>query len=200
MDVNKLFSESPVFETRRLQLRRLSLADINDYYELASSPIVTAQTAWDRHITYDDTRNYINKILQRYEDKDEYHWGIVYKKSNRLIGRIGLIQIDPIHEKAELGYVISDRYWNQGIVTEATYPILDYGFKVLGLNRIEARCNFNNVESYRVMEKLGLSFEGILRKQLKINGIFTDQRIYSILRDEFFSRQNSSEINRRAQI
>lgn len=187
MNLEKLFSVSPTFETSRLRLRQLLISDIDDYYPLASSHVVTAQTTWDRHTTYDETRNYIHKILQRYEDQEEYHWGIVHRETNRLIGRTGLIRIDPAHEKAELGYVISDQYWNLGITTEATFPILEYGFRELGLNRIEARCNANNTGSYRVMEKLGLTFEGILRKQLKIKGVFTDQRIYSILKDEFLA-------------
>lgn len=98
--------------------------------------------------------------------------------------------MDPQHEKAELGYVISHNYWNQGIITEATRKIVHYGFTELGLNRIEARCNYNNLSSYRVMEKLGMQFEGVLRKQLKIKGQFIDQRMYSILKSDYESSLN----------
>ncbi len=185
MDVQKLFTESPQFETDRLLLRRLTPADAGDYYEFASDPIVTAQTTWARHITVYDSIEYLEKIMQRYEQAEEYHWGIVYKSTGRLIGRTGLIRMDQTHSKAELGYVISNKYWNQGIITEATHPILSYGFQELGINRIEARCNYNNLGSYRVMEKLGMELEGILRKQLKIKGEFLDQRMYSILKDDY---------------
>lgn len=188
MDVQKLFTESPVFETDRLILRKLLLSDARDYFEFASSPIVTEQTTWERHVTIDDSIKYLEKIMQRYEKAEEFHWGIVFKSTGKLIGRTGLIRIDPIHSKAELGYVVSNQYWNQGIATEATKPILSYGFHELGINRIEARCNYNNVGSYRVMEKLGMELEGILRKQLKIKGEFLDQRMYSILKDDYFRR------------
>jgi ribosomal-protein-alanine N-acetyltransferase len=192
MDIGKLFRESPIFETDRLILRRLAIADAEDYFAFASSPVVTAQTTWDIHRSLDDTVNYLNKVLRRYEEQTEYHWGIVLKETNRLIGRTGLISIDPVHDKAELGYVISDAWWNRGITTEATLPVLRYAFAELGANRIEARCNKDNVGSYRVMEKLGLTFEGILRKQLKIKGSYTDQRMYAMLRDEYFLKYGRS--------
>lgn len=59
-------------------------------------------------------------------------------------------------------------------------------FEQLGLNRLEARCNASNVGSYKVMEKLGLTLEGILRKQLIIKGTFTDQRMYAILKEDYY--------------
>lgn len=187
MDVGKLFDISQTFETKRLRIRRLTPEDATDYFEIASNPIVSAETIWDRHQTLDDTISYLQRVSSRYEKKEEIHWGIIFKETNKLIGRTGLIMIDPVHEKAELGYVISNHYWNQGITTEATYPILEYVFNEVGFNRIEARCRSNNVGSYRVMEKLGLTFEGLLRKQLKIKGKFMDQKLYSILRNEFVS-------------
>lgn len=187
MDVNKLFNPTPTFETKRLIIRRLTSSDLDDYYEIASNPIVSAETIWDRHRNLDDTKSYLNRISNRCENKEEIHWGIIFKETNKLIGRTGLINIDPVHEKAELGYVLSNHYWNQGITTEATLPILEYVLNEVGFNRIEARCRVNNIGSYKVMEKLGLTFEGILRKQLKIKGKFMDQKLYSILKDEFAS-------------
>lgn len=187
MDVEKIFAFSPTFETERLFIRKLIPTDVYDYFEIASNPIVSAETIWDRHQNIDDTMNYLQRISSRYEKKEEFHWGIIFKETKKLIGRTGLIMIDSVHEKAELGYVLSNQYWNQGITTEATYPILEYAFNIVGFNRIEARCRSNNVGSYRVMEKIGLTFEGVLRKQLRIKGKFMDQKLYSILKDEFAS-------------
>lgn len=185
MSLSKLFQDSPVFETKRLMLRQLSPADAEDYFEIASSPVVTAQTTWKRHLILEDSKNYIKKIMQRYENQEEYHWAIVYQQTGKVIGRTGLIRIDPEHDKAELGYVLSHHYWNQGIVTEATRAVIDYAFCELGINRVEARCNAHNTGSYRVMEKLGLQFEGLLRQQLKIHGVYVDQRMYAIIRDDY---------------
>lgn len=184
MGVEKLFSDSPTFETTRLLMRKFSLSDADDYYLIASDPIVTSQTTWERHTTKEDSIKYIEKVLNKYKHHEGFHWGIIHKSSGQLIGRTGLIRIDPVHNKAELGYVLSKDYWNQGILTEATEVIMRYGFLELGLNRIEAQCNIDNIGSYRVMEKLGMVMEGVLRKQLKIKGEYLDQRMYSKLRSE----------------
>ena len=185
MDVNKLFNSTPTFQTKRLIIRRLTSADADEYYEIASNPIVSAETIWDRHETREDSINYLQRITKRFENREEVHWGIIFKETKKLIGRTGLINIDPIHEKAELGYALSNQYWNQGITTEATYPLLEFVINEVGFNRLEARCRANNIGSYRVMEKLGLTFEGTLRKQLKIKGKFMDQKLYSILKDDY---------------
>lgn len=192
MESEKLFGQFPIFETDRLILRQITLEDAADYFALASSPAVTAQTTWDTHRTLEDSIHYIKKIQRRYEQKEEVHWGIALKATNRVIGRTGLIRIDPDHSKAELGYVLSDAYWNKGITTEATRAIVAFAFEQLGLNRLEARCNAGNVGSYKVMEKLGLTLEGILRKQLKIKGTYTDQRMYAILKADYFNNETDA--------
>nr|WP_256702927.1 GNAT family protein [Paenibacillus sp. FSL H7-0326] len=116
------------------------------------------------------------------------------KAKNKLIGRTGFIQWNLEHERTEIGFALSRLYWNQGIITEATRLIIEYGFTHLGFNRIEGRCSYNNAGSARAMEKLGMKWEGILRGQLKMKGEFVDQRMYAILRDDFDSVNNSSTL------
>jgi ribosomal-protein-alanine N-acetyltransferase len=164
MDAGKLFSSPPTFETARLWIRRLELSDAADYFELASDPAVSAETLWDRHASLGETVDYLTRVNQRFDVKQAIHWGIVEKASGKLIGRTGLIHVDPVHEKAEIGYALARAYWSQGIVTEATREIVRYAFVQAGFHRLEARCNASNPGSYRVMEKLGMSFEGLLRE------------------------------------
>lgn len=185
MDVERLFSEEPEFETDRLLLRKLSLHDASDYFDFASDPIVSKQTLWDRHETIDDTIKYLVNVLSKYESRQAYRWGIIYKPLNKLIGRTGLIRWSVPHQSAEIGFAIASEQWNEGIITEATSEIIKYGFEKLDLNRIEGRCNYNNFGSSRVMEKLGMRYEGTLRQQLKIKEQFIDQKVYSIIRDEY---------------
>lgn len=190
MDIDKIFLNPPVFETDRLLLRKLELSDANDYFEFATDSVVSQETLWDRRITVDDTIRYLQKVMHKFETKQAIRWGIINKLNNKLIGRTGLISIDSVHEKAEIGYALSSEYWNRGIVTEATREIIQYSFLEIGINRIEARCNFNNTASYRVLEKLGMTYEGTLRSQLNIKGKFIDQRIYSVLRSDYVPLQD----------
>lgn len=90
--------------------------------------------------------------------------------------------------KAELGYVLSDEYWNQGIMTEVVNRIIEYAFKDLELVRLEAKCHPENVGSARVMEKSRMKFEGILRKYVWSKEELQDVKLYSIIRDEFEGR------------
>ncbi|SEK24739.1 GNAT family N-acetyltransferase [Paenibacillus sp. OK003] len=187
MKFAKLFDCSPVFETHRLTLRRLKIEDASDYFTFASNPLVTTFTWWDYHKSIEDSLKYINYVIEKYESKGAYHWGIVYKDTNKLIGRTGFVSIDEFHKKTEIGFALSNDFWKMGIITEATKPIIRYGFEELELNRIEGRCNFENFGSEKVMNKLGMTFEGTLREQLNIKGKYTDQKMFSILRREYVS-------------
>ncbi len=186
MKVETLFNELPVFETERLLLRKISLDDIQEYYEFASDPIVSANTLWDRHETLEDTINEMDYVMKKFELRRAYRWGIVYKPLNKLIGRTGLISWDVRHQRAEIGFALSSEYWSKGIMTEATKEIITYSFDKLDVNRIEGRCNYNNIGSAHVLENIGMKFEGILRQQLKIKGEFIDQKMYAVLKGDLY--------------
>lgn len=184
MNVDKLFSESPEFETERLLLRRLTMSDVDEYFQFASDPRVSEQSLWNCHETMEDSVQYIQRVLDNYERKTVHIWAFVWKETGQLIGRGGIFDLNESMQSAELGYAISSLYWNQGVASEAMQPIVDYCFEELDCNRLGGRCNAGNIGSARVMEKIGMSYEGILRKQLKIKGVFTDQKIYSRIRDD----------------
>jgi ribosomal-protein-alanine N-acetyltransferase len=183
--MNKLFDDLSMLETDRLLLRRLTLEDVDDYYAFASDPLVTLHTIWMSHKSIEDSLIYLRAVIQKYEMRESFHWGIILKETNQVIGRSGLIHCDTPHQKAEIGFGLSSRYWGQGIITEANQAILQYAFEQLEINRIEGRCNRDNLASAKSMEKLGMAFEGMLRKQLKIQGQFIDQKMYGILASDY---------------
>lgn len=185
MDIDRLFLESPIFETDQAFLRRMSMDDVKDYFDFASDPLVTAHTIWETHISLHDSQSFLSNVIQKYDSKSAYHWGIIDKASNKLIGRSGFISWDIANQRTEIGFALSSKLWNKGIITEATKEIIQYGFEKLDLNRIEGRCNYDNIGSGRVMEKLGMKCEGILREQLMIKSKFVDQKMYSIIKSDF---------------
>ena len=85
--------------------------------------------------------------------------------------------------------MLNRRYWGQAYMAEAVRAIVGFGFRELGMNRIQARCDVPNIGSARVMEKVGMAFEGVLRQQLFEKGTFRDIKIYSILRSEWAEQQ-----------
>lgn len=103
-----------------------------------------------------------------------------------MIGAVGL-SMKPEHEKAELGYWIGRQYWCDNYATEAGRAVLEYAFSSLGLNRVYARHLGKNPASGRVMQKLGMVYEGCLRQDVVKWGQVDDIILYSVLRSEYTS-------------
>jgi RimJ/RimL family protein N-acetyltransferase len=98
-----------------------------------------------------------------------------------LIGSIGL-SISPRFARAELGYWIGRAHWNRGFATEAARALVAYGFGPLALHKVAATHMAHNPASGRVMQKLGMTREGLLREHYARDGRWIDVVIYGVLR------------------
>jgi ribosomal-protein-alanine N-acetyltransferase len=184
-NIGNVFKDLQTLETPRLRLRKLTMRDANDVFEYASMPEVSKHVTWDYHRTVADSMAFLKSILLQYENGIPSPWGIVYKELNKLIGTGGFHNWNLEHRRAEVGYAISSRYWNKGIMTETLKRMLRFGFEAMALNRIEALCKIENAASEKVMQKCGMKYEGTLRKQMFVKGDYQDLKIYSILKQEF---------------
>lgn len=181
----ELFKYLPFLETPRLKLRKLTARDAGDVFEYASVEEVTKYVSWVPHRTLADTKSFLKHVLFQYEKGMPASWGLVLKENEKLIGTGGFLWWSIENSKAEVGYVVSNRYWNKGIATEALGRILEFGFEIMQLERIEARCFVENTASERVMQKCGMKLEGILRSSMYLKGAYRSFKLYSILRNEF---------------
>ncbi|OCQ95627.1 GCN5 family acetyltransferase [Oscillatoriales cyanobacterium USR001] len=166
----------------------MTLADAKDLFEYAANPEVSKYTNWNAHQSLKDSRYFLNVVSERYKNSQLTEWGIVHKADRKLIGTCGFVEWDMSNNRGEIGYALSQKYWRQGYMTEAVMVVIHFGFKKMDLNRIEARCQVENIASAGVMEKVGMKFEGILRQQMLIKGSYWDLKMYSILRQEFFDK------------
>ncbi len=178
------FSNLPIIETERLILRKLLYSDKEDIFYYASKPEVAKYTLWYPHQSKVDTLEFLNIVYEGYRTNTPAPWGIELKAISKIIGTVGFVDWDKNNHKAEIGYALSQDYWNKGITTEAVRKVINFGFNKMELNRIEARCKRENVSSSRVLVKLGFTFEGILREQMLVKGKFEDMMIYSLLAKE----------------
>ncbi len=183
--VADVFGNLPSLETERLLLRKLRLEDAGDLFEYASDPEVSRYTTWEAHKTIDDSRAILSQWMDLYATGQVAPWGVVHKGDAKLIGTCGFVSWAPRHARAEVAYALSRKYWNKGYTTEAVRAVIAFGYNTMRLNRIEARCEIPNVGSARVMEKVGMKFEGVLRQQLFVKGVYVDLKMYSILRAEW---------------
>jgi ribosomal-protein-alanine N-acetyltransferase len=185
-----IFKGTPQLEAERLILRKLQPQDEDDIFEYASDNEVTRYMTWDTHKSIEDARNFINFTLGRYERDEAGEWGIVLKETGKLIGAIGFVWFDMKNRMAEIGYVLSRKYWGQGIMPEALNRVLRFAFEEMELNRIECCHYLPNEKSGRVMQKVGMSFEGIARERIFAKNRYWDVKQYAILRSDWAREQN----------
>ena len=172
-------------ETRRLTLRKLELNDAEMMFRnWASDDKVTRFLRWDAHKTIDDSKKMIQMWLDNYQADSTYYWGI-YLKEGEMIGSIGIIITSEYDFKAELGYKLGSRWWNQGYTSEAAKAVVEYMFQNTDVERIEAYNSVKNPASGKVMEKVGMHKEGLLRHFYKTREGFHDCTLYGIIRDEW---------------
>ncbi|WP_054957307.1 GNAT family N-acetyltransferase [Paenibacillus dakarensis] len=184
MQIDDIFSDLLTLETERTILRKLRREDEQDIFLYGSDDDVSMYTAWPTHKTIEDTRTYLSKVLNKYNNKAVAPWGIEDKNTGRLIGTAGFMAWNLSHSKAEIGYALSRDYWNQGYMTEVIKKIISFGFNTMKLIRIEANCLPLNLGSARVMEKVGMTYEGTLRKSIFVKGTYEDLKLYSIIIDD----------------
>jgi len=182
----------PRLETERLVLRALTLADAPDVQRLAGDRAVYNTTLHIPH-PYEDgaAEKWIGTHQGAFDEGKGVVFGIVRRADDSLVGSISL-SIDQSHARAELGYWIGKPHWNQGYCTEAAQAVLDYGFNVLGLNKIFAHHFEGNPASGAVMRKLGMAYEGCLRQHVKKDERFVDLEQYSILKHEYEAAEKTT--------
>ncbi|MBU7555230.1 GNAT family N-acetyltransferase [Pediococcus ethanolidurans] len=171
-------------ETQRLLLRPVTVEDVEDMYEYASDP-ETVKYIYARHKNLDDTRT---QILNYFVKDPEGKWGIELKSSHKLIGSIDF-RLDAKDLKAEIGYAIGRNYWGNGFAPEAAKRLLKMGFNDLGLKRIDALHCSENLKSGRVMQKIGMQKEGLLKNNTQLKGRTVDDILYAITDDQWQTQQ-----------
>lgn len=175
-------------ETERLILRKLQRSDADDFYAYASNPAVSRFLPWEPHRSIEDTEKLIEVIFKSYEQQEKLIWAIEKKDDGKMIGTIDFIKWLPKHGRAEIAYALSCDYWGLGYMPEAAKALLAFGFHNMELNKIEAAILLDNHQSRSVLEKIGMSFEGVARQHFKMKGEFVDLAMYSVLRSEFLAQ------------
>ncbi len=179
----KIFSKIPSLRTDRLILRRMMPSDIEDVYEYASDRRVSEYLLWYPHTDRAYTRLYLSHIDKRYKRCEYYDWCIEY--CGKVIGTAGFTSFDTNNNSAEIGYVLASKYWGLGIATEAASAVIEFGFNILSLNRIEARCLDGNDGSLKVMKKCGMTYEGVKREAVLAKGSYRDVHVSAILYSDY---------------
>lgn len=153
-------------ETNRLILRKLTRDDTEKVFSnWANDPEVTKYLTWNPHRSIEDTKQIMDRWMKEYEDPNTHRFGIVLKDNGELIGSIDVV--DYINGVPEIGYCLSRKYWNQGLMTEACTVFMNYLFEK-GFKEICIEADVNNIGSNRVIQKCGFTFTHQETKQSSI--------------------------------
>lgn len=174
----------PVLQTKRLTLRPLAPGDARDLQRLINDPEIARNTLRIPY-PYPDglAEEWIGKHQKDLAGNEEVVWAVTMRETGELMGVIGLVP-KPF-DAGEIGYWLGRVYWGHGYMPEAVSAVIRYGFEERALNRIEAGVFSYNPASARVLEKSGLTFEGVLRQSARKGDQYIDTRLYSILKSEF---------------
>lgn len=177
---NDIIRKTTVLQTERLVLRRFNISDKEAVLAYGSDAETLKFLIWPGITDLEAAE----RVIMAYYSRPGVY-AIVLKATNQCIGCID-IRVEPQHEKASFGYVLNRNFWNHGYMTEALKAILELCFTKLELNRVEASHYVGNEGSGKVMQKSGMSYEGLSLQEVKIKGVFQDVVHYGITRAQFF--------------
>ncbi|MFX1598832.1 MAG: GNAT family N-acetyltransferase [Promethearchaeota archaeon] len=176
----------PQLETERLILRELTLDDVEFYFHHFNTKEIIEGSCFPGPRDLETAKAELELFcINPFKEGTGIRWGIVRKGSSKLIGTCGYYDWSKTDRRAEIGYDLDPAYWGQGIMTEALKAMLEYGFKEMGLNRIQATIDSKNRRSVNLVRGLNFEKEGVLRQRSYFGGRFLDDVCFSILKKEW---------------
>jgi len=185
MNHKAIFQNLPELLTERLRLRPLRSEDADDMFAYAKNPEVSQFTTWETHPDIAATQGYISYVQARYLAGEPETWGVELRSTGCLIGTTGLLNLDAQANHIEIGYVLAPPYYGQGYATEAARAAVHFAFTTLAVNKVVACCAALNVASERIMQKLGMTYEGCFRDHYCKRGSLLDIRFYGLLARDY---------------
>lgn len=152
-------SRAIVLETRRLVLRPLSEVDLSPLHHISNEPLVRRYLWDDEPVSMAQIQSIYAQSVREFAEKGLGLFSIRSRGEEQLLGLCGFRSLENTGE-IELAYELSPEWWGRGLATEASRACLQYAFEEVGLERVMAGVEPQNVASKRVLEKLGMKYAG----------------------------------------
>ena len=164
MNLDIVFGTFPQLKTKRLALGELRSRDAASLFAVLGDKEVTEFYDDEVFGCVSQAREQIEAWAAGFRARRSVRWGIALRENREIIGTCGYYGFHNWHKRAGIGYELAQPFWRQGIMTEALGAIIEFGFKRVGLNRIEAVVMPENNGSAKLLEGLGFYQEGVLRE------------------------------------
>lgn len=172
--------------TERLLLREITWNDLESIHRLHSVPEVDEFNTLGIPRDIEETRELMRPDIEakRKDPQSKYTWRIILQETAEFIGLAGFTLSNDKFRLGEIYYKLFPEYWGKGFATEVAKHLILTGFEKFRLHKVEAGVATDNVGSIRVLEKAGMTREGIRRKILPIRGVWKDNYHYAIVEDD----------------
>lgn len=175
----------PALSTRRLRLREIVPADADALFSIYSDATAMRWFGSDPMTERVQARQLIDIYAEwRRGPAPGTRWGIVVHETGMLVGTVGLFRWNRSWRNCVLGYELGRDAWGHGYMTEALHAVLEYGFNVMALHRVQAEIHPDNLASKKLVERVGFRKEGTHRQQGYWGGQYHDLECYSLLEGE----------------
>ena len=180
-------------ETTRLRLRHFMDADLAPFMAYRNDPEVARYQGWEV-ISESEARAFLQeqKEIQPGVQGQWFQIAVELKETGMLIGDCALKIEEHDERQAEIGYTLSRPYQGRRIASEAVSCVLEYAFVTLGLHRVIAITDCENVASVALLERLGLRREGHFRQNVWLKGKWGDEYLYAMLQEEWLSMPSTN--------
>lgn len=147
----------PVIKTERLLLRPLNLSDLESIHEYASDK---ENTIYMYHLPREinETSEFLYSVTKEWEKETPSFYEFAIELDGIQIGSVSVYLSDNC-DSGDLGWILNKKYWHKGYATEAAMALKDFALNILQVKRLVANCDYRNIASSRVMEKIGLKLE-----------------------------------------
>lgn len=179
----------PFLQTARLSFRDFTVDDYDNVHAYGSDAEVTRYTAFGPNRP-EQTKDFLQIVSgeSAQAERANYNFALIHKQTNKLIGSCGLMRSDMNGPQYSLGYVLHKDWWRQGLVSEATAVLVQFGFGELRAHRLWAHVFVGNTGSEKVLQKLGFRYEGCKLQSFFVRNAWHDLQTFAMLRSEWERR------------
>lgn len=166
------------------------MTDADDMFcNWVTDPDVSKFWGWEPNKDIEETKSLLSAWIVDYTRLDHYHWVVVLKETSQAVGYIYLQDISEEEGNAAVHYLLSRKYWNQGLMTEACKAVINFSFLSIGLLSIHTLNHVDNPASGKVMQKSGFRYIETKYKEIpdcpRISGNYCN---YEISKDDWLKQ------------
>jgi len=178
-------------DSPRLLLRAVETADLPDLLEINGDPEVTCFLPYAMWQSMQDGEAWLARMLALGSSGTGQQLVLVRRTDSKVIGTMLLFKYDEGSSRMELGYALGRSHWRQGYMREAIKAACTHAFDILGIRRIEAEVNPDNLASCALLVAVGFTLEGRLRKRWVSRGVAYDTNYYGCLAEDWPARHST---------